>query len=83
VKRFRDRQTALYVDLKRAIGLRLADMLKLHRSMIQPDGLRVDSGKRGKKQSTARIYTGRCRVITVMQTPRYSANDLGRSVASS
>jgi hypothetical protein len=50
VKRFRDRQTALYVDLKRAIGLRLADMLKLHRSMIQPDGLRVDSGKRGKKR---------------------------------
>jgi hypothetical protein len=82
VKRFRDRQTALYVDLKRAIGLRLADMLTLHRSMIQPDGLRVDSGKRGKKQSTARIYTGRCRVITVMQTPRYSANGSGRSAPS-
>lgn len=49
IDKFKDRQTALYVDLKRAIGMRVADMVTLHRSMIREDGLRVDSGKRGKK----------------------------------
>ncbi len=45
----RGKPIALYVDLKCAIGLRMGDMLKLHRSMLHADGLRVDSGKAGKK----------------------------------
>ena len=49
-KRFRDEQTALYVELKRMVGLRMGDMLRLHRTMMQDSGLRIDTGKRGKKQ---------------------------------
>ena len=47
--RFGDSQTASYVELKRMVGLRMGDMLRLHRSMIQDLGLRIDTGKRGKK----------------------------------
>lgn len=50
LERFRDTQTALYVELKRMLGLRMGDMLRLHRAMIQESGLRIDTGKRGKKQ---------------------------------
>lgn len=38
-------QLRLYIDLKVAIGLRRSDMLKLSRSMIREDGLRVKQGK--------------------------------------
>jgi integrase len=77
VETFGDHQTALYIDLKRAIGLRLANMLKLHLSMIQPDGLRVDSGKRGKKHyfpfwdSAKGESTGLNELITeILELPR-------------
>ena len=47
---FKDNQTPLYLELKRAVGLRLGDMLRLQWSAIGAEGLRVDSGKSGKKQ---------------------------------
>jgi integrase len=48
--RFKDELTLLYVDLKRLIGLRVNNMLGITRRMIEDDGLRPGTSKRGRKQ---------------------------------
>ena len=43
-------QLKLCIDLKSLIGLRMGDMIKLVRQMIQEDHLRVQNNKTGKTQ---------------------------------
>jgi integrase len=48
LEQFGDRQTALYVDLKTVVSLRMGDMLKLRRDMIKEHALIVEINKSTK-----------------------------------